>query len=180
MSGISSPGVGSGLPISDLISKLVDVEVAPTQSRIDTNRSYMSAELSMIGKIKGSLSKLQDSLVKLSDIKQFYGFAANSSDTSILGAKAGQSAQAGSYQISVEQLATRHSLASTAISDSSASLGNGTLTIDFGTYNGDKSNFTLNPDQSPIVINIDNGNDSLEAIRDQINNRDGGVSASII
>ncbi len=180
MAGISSPGVGSGLPLSDLINKLVEVEVTPIQNRINVNRSFMSAELSMIGQIKSSLSKLQDSLIKLSDIEQFYGFAANVSDTSILSAKAGQSAQAGAYQISVEQLATRHSLASAAIGDPSASLGNGTLTIDFGTYNGDKSNFTLNPEQSSVVITIDNGNDSLEAIRDQINNSDSGVTASII
>ncbi|MCC5791824.1 MAG: flagellar filament capping protein FliD [Legionellaceae bacterium] len=180
MSGISSPGVGSGLPIADLVSQLVSAEITPLKERINLRGARMSTELSALGQVKSALSKLQDTLIKLSDIQQFYGVSAKISDTSILSAKLDEKARTGTYEIQVEQLATRHTLASASIANPSASLGSGTLHIEFGSYNGDKSAFTANATQAALSIDIDDTANSLEAIRDKINASDSGLSASII
>ncbi|KTD64130.1 flagellar filament capping protein FliD [Legionella spiritensis] len=180
MPGISSPGVGSGLDIQSIVDALVTAETAPAKNRLDRLESSISTELSAIGLVNSALAKLQSAMEKLTDINKFYTYKATVSDPNAFSATAGEGASAGNYQIDVRQLATKQNLASNAFGSSSDTVGQGSITIDFGSYNGDFSVFTQNPDKESVTINIGPGQDSLLAIRDAINNSDSGVQASIV
>jgi len=91
MNGISSPGVGSGLPIQDLVSQLVAAETQAESNRINRLDTRYNAELSILGKIKSGLASLQTKMSQLSAASAFYGFRATSSDSSYVTASADSS-----------------------------------------------------------------------------------------
>ncbi|KTC78288.1 flagellar filament capping protein FliD [Legionella brunensis] len=172
--------VGSGLDIKAIVEALVKADIAPTQKRLDAQESSFATQLSALGLIKSSLAKLQTSMGKLSDISQLYTLQSTVSDESILSASTTESATPGTYQVEVQQLAAKQSLASVAFANANTTVGSGSITIDFGTYSADNTSFTVNPDKAPVTINIAPGTDSLAAIRDAINNSSSGVQASIV
>ncbi|WED44152.1 flagellar filament capping protein FliD [Legionella cardiaca] len=172
--------VGSGLDIKAIVEALVTADIAPAKKRLDTQESKFSTQLSALGLIKSSLAKLQTSMTKLADISQLYSLKSSVSDETILSASVNANATTGSYQIEVQQLAAKQNLASAAFTNANTTVGSGSITIDFGTYNADNSAFTANPDKASVTINIAPGTDSLAAIRDAINNSGSGVQASII
>lgn len=173
---LSSPGVGSGLDVKTLVDALVKAEITPAQTRHDKQLNDVNTELSAIGQLKSYLANLQSSLTKLSDLNQFYVMKSSISDTDYLSATVGASAAKGTYQIEIQKLAQQQSLAS----NYQTNTGSGTITIDFGTYNTDKTVFTPNNSASSVTINILPGKDSLTAVRDTINKSQSGVTASII
>jgi flagellar hook-associated protein 2 len=63
----------------------------------------------------------------------------------------------------------------------SSALGQGTLTIDIGAWADDLSGFTPKAGSLSVSISIGPGEDTLEKIRDKINNTSGlGVRATIV
>lgn len=176
---LSSPGVGSGLDVKAIVDAYVKAEITPLQSRHDKKLTSVNTELSAIGQLKSVLSILQTSLTKLSDLSQFYTMKYSLSDPDYISTNLTSQAIKGSYQIEVQKLAQQHTLATAYIPDV-LSVGSGALTINFGTYNSDKTSFALNTNVTPVTINIVPGNDSLIAIRDAINHSDSEVSAAIV
>lgn len=183
MPAITSLGVGSGLDIGGLVEQLVAAEIQPTASRLDLKESRLQAKLSAFGTLKSALSSLQDTLKGLSDTGA--GRTASSGNSEVLTASADSTAVVGGYNILVSQLAEAHSLASRAYVTPSDVVGTGALTIRFGTtdydpqtdtYNG----FTANPDRLPQSLTIDATNNTLEGVRDAINDADLGVNAAIV
>lgn len=55
---ITSTGFGSGLPINDLVSQLVNAEAAPATNRLDRREARLQTELSAIGILKGGTVRL--------------------------------------------------------------------------------------------------------------------------
>lgn len=176
---LSSPGVGSGLDVKAIVDAYVKAEITPLQVRHDKKLSNVNTELSAIGQLKSALSNLQTSLTKLSDLNQFYTMKYSISDPDYIGTNLTPQAIKGTYQIEVQKLAQQQTLASGYIPDL-ANAGSGAITIDFGTYNSDKTAFTVNSAATPVTINIAPGNGSLVAIRDAINNSGAGVTAAIV
>lgn len=175
---LSSPGVGSGLDVKTLVEALVKAEITPLQTRHDNKLTSINTELSAIGQLKSSLANLQTSLNSLSDINKFYNVKYSVSNVDFLSATLTPQATKGTYQVEVEKLAQQQSLASTYLN--TASIGSGNITINFGTYNVDKTVFTANVDATPVNVTIAPGSDSLIAVRDAINNTNAGVTASIV
>ncbi len=183
MAGISSLGLGSGLDLNALVDQLVVAETQPVANRLTLKETDLQAKLSAFGNLKSTLSTLQDSLTSLSKVGA--GRTATSNRAEILSATASESADVGNYDIQVSQLASAQSLASPAYSSSTEVVGAGTLTISFGTtdydpdtdaYNG----FVPNPEKSPKVFTIDSESQTLEGIRDAINEADAGINAAIV
>ncbi|KTD34154.1 flagellar hook associated protein 2 FliD [Legionella moravica] len=173
---LSSPGVGSGLDVKTLVDALVKAEITPAQARHDKQLTNVNTELSAIGQLKSYLSNFQASLTKLSDLSQFYTMKYSMSDQDHFSTSITPQAVKGSYQVEVQKLAQQQSLASNYMTNT----GSGTLTINFGTYNADKTVFTPNASATPLSITIAPGNDSLAAVRDAINNAGTSVTASIV
>jgi flagellar hook-associated protein 2 len=185
---LTATGIGSGLDIENLVTQLIAAERAPTDNRLTRQEAQLTAELSAFGAFKGALSGFQSSIADLNNLSKFGQYTASSSDNDVLGVSANSTAATGSYELAVTQLAKAHSVATGSYTSSSDTVGSGTLTIRFGATDytpadpGPESynTFTLNPERGVATIAIDSSNNSLEGVRDAINDADIGVSAAIV
>jgi len=189
MASIITPGLGSGLDINSLVTKLIEAESAPATNRLDRREAELQARLSAYGSLKGALSALQTSLASLNTSSTFQGKSVSSSDTDVLTAATTSSATVGKYDINITQLADNHKLATDPLlanarftSDTDV-IGTGNLVFKFGTTVYDKdtdayTSFTQNADKATATVEITDG--SLKGIRDAVNEADIGVNASII
>lgn len=178
--GISVSGLGSSIDVNSIVTQLMSVEKQPLTALSKKEGSYQS-KLSAYGNVKGALSNLQTSLATLNKASNFQVLKATPSDTSVLTATASSNTTAaGTYSVSVSQLAQAQSLVATGQSSVSTAIGTGassTLTFDFGTTG--VGSFTSNGN-GVKSITIDSSNNSLQGIRDAINNAKIGVTASIV
>jgi len=177
MAAISSPGIGSGLNVNDIVTKLMTAERAPLTS-LDTKEAPLQAQLSAYGSLKSSLSALRDATSALAAPEKFNASTARVADTAVAAATASATAAPGTHTIEVQDLAQAHTLAATALPSASTALGSGTITLQFGTY--DSGTFAANPDHATQTITIAPGQSSLAGVRDAINAAGAGVSASIV
>jgi flagellar hook-associated protein 2 len=185
---ISSPGIGSGLDVNSIVTQLMALERQPI-TLLDTKEASAQAKLSAYGTLKGALSSFQSAVAALSTSANFAAVKATTADTTVVSAAAQASAVAGNYAIDVSQLAQAQKLVSAGQASSSAAIGTGTLTFDFGTIAGGSLDsetgqytgaaFTSNGSGSK-TITIDAAHASLEGIRDAINGASVGVTATLI
>lgn len=169
MASITSLGSGSNLDLESLLTQMVTAEKQAPQALITNRKSLATATISALGSVKSKLSALQTAMAKLKDTSFFAGKTATSSNTDAFTVTADKSADAGSYDISVVNLAKANKIASGNFTDAGATVGSGTLTIGVG--------------GSTFDVAITAGsNDTLAGIRDAINNAAGntGVKASIL
>ncbi len=174
---LSSPGIGSGLDVSGILSQLMALERRPL-AVLDTKEAKFQAQLTAYGSLKGALSAFQSAVAALTNPAKFSAVTASLADTTVATATASAAAAPGSYSIETQTLAQAHKLKSATFAATSTSVGAGTLTIQFGTYSS--GTFTLNPDQAAQTITVATSNSSLVGVRDAINAANAGVSASII
>lgn len=164
MASISSPGIGSGLDINGLITKLMQVEQLPLTALQTKEASYQS-QLSAFGSLKSTFASFQSAAQTLAVTTAFTAMAASVSDGTVLSASAGAAAVAGSYSIGVEQLAKNQVLNTTGNYVSADTFKGGSLAITIGST-------TTN-------VTIADGA-SLDAVRQAINDANVGVTATII
>ena len=192
---IQSTGIGSGLDVNTLITKLMQVESQPLTTLAKKEASFQ-AKLSAYGSLNGAVSAFQNSLTSLSSPLTFQSLTGTSGDSTIVSASASSVATAGSYSIAVSQLAQAQAISSAGQASSTDAIGNGTattLTFKFGTIKGtlgtvspdigkylSGTTFTQDANQATGTVTIDSTNNSLQGIRDAINAAGVGVSASIV
>ncbi|GAB5413237.1 MAG: hypothetical protein Cons2KO_08400 [Congregibacter sp.] len=185
---VAATGIGSGLDIEGLVTQLVAAERGPTESRLVSREARLTSELSAFGTLQGALSSLQSSVNRLSNPSTFDQRSVSSSDSDVLTASVVSEASAGSFNVTVDRLAQAQSLASTSFATIDETVGEGELTIRFGNASitpadpGPESfdSFSVNPERSTATITIDSSNNSLQGVRDAINDADIGVSAAIV
>lgn len=187
---ISSPGIGSGLDVNNIVSQLMNVEKQPI-TLLDQKEISFQAQLSGYGTLRGALSSFQGAVQGLDNLSTFQKLSATASDTTILSATADDTAPTGTHDVNVTQLAQAQALAATGQASTTATIGSGTattLTFDFGSITGGTlangaytgATFTQDATQTSGTVTIDSSNNSLEGIRDAINNANLGVRASIV
>ena len=163
----SVSGLVSGLDTTAIINAIMAVErrpVAVLQSRqitkTDQLTTWKGIEAMLLGVQTQAASIMQSSTFRAA-------ISATSSDEEILTATTESNAAFGTYNLTVSQLAQNHQIASIGYDDSdTTSLGDGTLQISVG--------------DSTKTVTIESGSDTLEGIRDAINEAGAGVSASIV
>ncbi len=174
---ISSAGIGSGLDINGIIGQLMAVERQPLAA-LDQKEAKYQTKLSAYGTLKGAMSSFQSAMSDLSTLSKFQSVKTSVADATILSASASSSAVPGSYSIEVTQLAQSHKIASAGFTNTTDTVGSGTLTIQFGTWNG--TSFAANADKATQSVTIASSQNSLAGIRDAINAANVGVTASIV
>lgn len=172
---ITATGLGSGLDIESIVSGLMAVERRPLDV-LSQRQSEIQAKISAFGQLKSAISTFQSSMSSLKSLSAFQVFSATSSDEDVFTATANSDAVAASYSIEFlnsdpnHQLAQAHKMNSAVFADATTSTAAaGTMQIDVGT--------------DSFTIDVDGSNDTLEGIRDAINNASGNdnlVTASII
>ena len=80
MATISSLGLGSGLDVESIITKLMTVEQQPI-NQINTRTTGLKTKLSTYGQIQSSLSTLRDAASKLTNPDTWAGTKATASDS---------------------------------------------------------------------------------------------------
>jgi len=167
MAALSSPGIGSGLDVNNIVTQLVEAERQPFDTKAEKTEEKYNSQISDLGKLKSSISELDDALF---DLKLPTTFSKRSVDTTSTNfeIEAGSAALPADYEIKVDQVATSQKLMMGPMT-ASAAIGSGSLTI--GSAGLGKS-FTLSVGAS----------DTLDDVAKQINSAttNFGVVASIV
>lgn len=165
---LSVAGIGSGLDVEGIVSQLMQVERIPLNTLV-AKQQNLEAELSAFGQLNSALSSFKDAMKGLSSLDEFQVFNAESSggnadEEEAFSALASSDAAPGSYSVNVVQLAQAHKVNAT------------------GTYSGETGTLTIDVGGDAFDIAVDTGNNTLEGIRDAINNADDntGVTATIV
>lgn len=169
MPAVSSIGSGSGLPLEDLVTKILDAERKPTETRLTLRQTTADASISAYGSLKSTMSSFQTALGSLSDPDNASTRRATSSDEKMFTVTADNTAALGTNQIQVISLATTHKIASPSFDTPFQAIGEGTVTVKVG-------------NRSSIIEVGASDNNSPSKLRDAINNAtdNPGVTASII
>ncbi|MCU7927891.1 MAG: flagellar filament capping protein FliD, partial [Candidatus Thiodiazotropha sp. (ex Dulcina madagascariensis)] len=168
MATISAAGIGSGLDIESLIGSLMEVEQIPLR-KLQVKTGDLLTQVSAYGQLRSALATFQDSVGALSSSDDFNHFTATSGNQDAYTVSADNTAIAGSYSITVDDLAVAHKLGSTTLIASSDTLiGNA----------GDQMTITIGSDN----FTVDIGARSLSSIQDLINQAadNVGVTAGIV
>jgi flagellar hook-associated protein 2 len=179
MVGISSAGIGSGLDIEGIIRSLMAAERIPL-TKVTQERTAINTKISIYGIIKNSFADLKASADKLSNLSNLNPLKTTSSDDKVVSATASSSAAKGSYSIQVSQLAKAQSVAAPSVATSDSIVGTGSLTLTLGSYDSATNTFTDNAAKTPVTINIGEGQQTLDGIKQAINDANAGVTASIV
>lgn len=165
-------GIGSGIDLNEILKQL-EVAEKTRLTPITTQQKAINAKISGFGKLKSALSTFNTATAKLQKTELFQSRKANGNDDYFT-VKASSKAALGNYTVNIDQLATAHSVATTAMPDQNTVLGNDdemrTLTIEQA--NGSTLTITLGKDDtslSAIAEAINNG---------QVSHDDGSTSAS--
>lgn len=160
---ITATGIGSGLDIQGLVSQIMQVERQPL-TRLQQKRTQYENQISAFGQIKSALSKLQSALEALQNPDTFSAAKVSVAANADFTATAQPGAAAGIYELSVQQLARQQRVATSATTQFDPS-GGGTLDI------------TVGGNTVPLTIAAGT---TLQQLRDQINEANAGVTATII
>lgn len=160
---------GSVIDVNSLVSQLVAATRAPKDSIISTQTQQATAQISAVGTLKGALSTFQTALGALDTPGAFNAELATSSSPTVLTASAGPGAVAGTYNVSVTQLAQAQQLVSKPIpGDGSSPVGTGTLKVSLGA--------------TSFNVTLTNTNGTVAGLAAAINSASGnpGVTATVI
>ncbi|MFW5443923.1 MAG: flagellar filament capping protein FliD [Methylococcaceae bacterium] len=177
MASISTAGIGSGIDIPGLVGNLIEAERAPAEKRFDKQEVDLQAKLSAYGSLKSALSSFQGSLSGLKFASTFNDVTTESSDEDVVTASGSSIAKPGNYALEVTNIAQAHSMSSKSFTESTSPVGTGSLTFEFGHFDGA---FVSNSDKASKTVTIDSDDNSLQGIRDAVNAADIGVTASLV
>ncbi len=174
---LATPGVGSGLDITSIVSKLMTVESQPLTALAAKEASYQ-AKISAYGSLKSGLAALQSALTGLIDVRSMKSVKASIADSTLASVSAQSTAVPGSYSMKVSLLAQAHKVSSSGFASTTSTVGTGSLTFTFGTYAA--GTFTANGEAAAKSVTIGAGQNTLAGIRDAVNAAGIGVTATIV
>ncbi|UXY13707.1 flagellar filament capping protein FliD [Chitiniphilus purpureus] len=179
MATLTSAGLGSGLPVNSIISQLMDIERQPL-TKLQTKSTEAQAKISAIGSLQSALSSFQARVLSLSSASAYKSVQGSLGDSAIGTVSTAVTAQAGSYTLAVKQLAQSQKLKSDVFTSVNSPVGTGKLTIQFGTYKSGDNSFTVNGDKGAFTVDVNSTNNTLTGLRDAINAKKAGVTATIV
>jgi flagellar hook-associated protein 2 len=179
MATFTSLGVGSGLDLNTIVTKLVALERQPIAA-MQSAANALQTKVSSFGQISSLMGTMQTAADALTNPLLWSQSAVSSSDSSVVTVAASDNVTTGSYSVSVQQLAASQTLASsTPYASSSEAVGSGTLTLELGSWNSNQSSFTGKTGSSALAIDV-TASDTVATLADKINGAGAGVTASLI
>ncbi len=171
---ISSIGIGSGLQVEDIITKLVALEKKPLDG-LKVKAAQIDTKVSSYAQVKALVSTLQDAASKLALDSGWNALAVKSSNESAVSVSVSGIAAASSFSVGVQKLAQSQSTVSTAIS-AGGTIGSGQLTLELGSWNAGV--FTAGTE---AAVNVTVGaTDTLAQVAAKINGSGAGVVATVL
>lgn len=163
--GITVGGLATGLDTEALVSQLVQLERQPI-AKLQQQEADYQVQLSTYGNLQGLLNDLKSAATPLKNAASLTSIAASAGNADLLHVSAGSTAIAGTYNITVSQLAQNQKLKSTGFTSSAATVGEGTLHLRVGSG-------TI----TDIAVSATN---SLADVATAINDAKAGVTATVI
>ncbi|WGI24900.1 flagellar filament capping protein FliD [Halomonas alkaliantarctica] len=169
MASITALGVGSGLDLSGLVDQLKAAERQKLVPILE-QQSAQKTKISAYGRLESAMDRVQASIAALNEASTFKQQKSTVTGDGVL-ATAGETANAGRYEVTVTQLARAGSAASNSVAlDQELTAADATLTLNFG----------AGATQTSYDVAISAGS-TLADVRDQINaDKEAGVTASIV
>ena len=173
---VSSAGVGSGLDVESIVTKLMEVEKAPLTA-LQTKATGIQTKVSAFAALKSAISTFRDAARALTTPSTWAATTGTSGDAGTVTPTSTGTAAPGSYSVVVQSLASAQSVASSTFSASTALVGAGTMHIDTGSWTSGA--FTAQTGSTGVDITVA-ATDTLANVRDKINSAKAGVTASIV
>ncbi len=172
-------GIGSGIDLNEVLDQLEAVE-KNRLTPIKAQQKAVNNKISGFGKLKSALSTFNSATAKLQKKELFQARFASGNDNYFT-TNVNSKAQLGNYAVSVEQLATAHSVATNTINDKTSTLGNDneTRTLTIEQANGQKLNITLGKDDTSLE-SIANAINQAKVINEDGSTSDTTVNATIV
>ena len=164
--------VGSKMDTKKLVTALVDAEIAPKQSSIDSRTEKTEAQISGLATLKSTVQTLQSSFQNLDDNREFNFAKITSSDSSTITTEVGSGvATSGMHSVAVSALAERDILSTNTFSSSSADQNSGS-----------SANFVFTVNGTQHTVALAAGGVSLDKLAEGINAKtaDSGVTARVV
>lgn len=181
MATITSTGVGSGLDVESIVSKLMSLERRPL-NLLENAEAKLQTKFSAIGQLTSYTSSMRDAANSLSSVLMWKQTTSNTSDNTAVAVSTETGAALGNYAVQVQRLASTQTVSSSAFASSTAVVGSGTLKIELGSWTGEPTptGFTAKSGATPVTVTITDQDNTLEKIRDKINASKAGVTATIV
>ncbi|MCG9032672.1 flagellar filament capping protein FliD [Laribacter hongkongensis] len=168
MAGLSIGGLGSGMDIDGMITKLMAIESRPLYL-LQNQQKLEQTKLSAYGQLSSSLDSFKSAVAGLQDTSKLIGVKASvSGSDGLLSASASNSARDGRYTVQVNQLATSHKIASGTFADAGKEVV---------LAKGDEIKISVGSKTFNIKAESDM---TLNDLADKINDAKGGVSANVV
>jgi len=175
---LSALNVGSGLNVTQIVDALVDAEKVPQEARIQEQLDERNISISSLGDVKSDLSVFEGNLdVYMGET----GLITESTNSNAVGiTNNGKIAvQPFTHSISVNQLATSHTLAFVGFTADTDPINADSVQIELGTWDGGGT-FTPDSDSTSATITIDSTNNTVQSFAAAINAEDIGVKATVV
>ncbi len=165
MSALSSPGIGSGLPVQNIVESIVNSERVPFQNRTQQQEEKATEKITAYGRLVSATAAFETAAKKLNNASLFEANKISGS-SDYFSSSVNSKAVEGSYTVEVKSLAQGQKLASKAFAKDDT-LGSGSMTI--------------NVNGSDLKLDLD-GTETLSDLKDKINDakNNPGVQATII
>jgi len=128
---ISSVGVGSGLDVESIVTKLVDLEKQPLKT-LEAKAETIQSKISTYGQIKSLVDDLNTAVRDLTLDRSWNTVKISSSNSAVVSATMTGSAQAASYSIQVDKLAQAQTSVSSALAKTDTMGEAGSLVFTIG------------------------------------------------
>jgi flagellar hook-associated protein 2 len=175
LAGLLFGGLGNSLLLVELTA-LSGLTGAGTPSSAPATAS--SVQLSGLGQLMSALDTFQSNVLPVWQNTLQNANSTSSSNPAVASASADSSANPGSYNLAVTQLAQSQAVESGAFADSNiTSQGSGKLTIQLGSYNAVGNTFTAS---GSAITTASTSTGTLNDIASLINQADAGVQAIVV
>ena len=164
--------VGSKMDTKKLVTALVDAEIAPKQSSLDSRTTKTEAQISGLATLKSTVQTLQSAFQNLDDNREFNFAKITSSDSATITTEVGSGvAVSGIHSVTVSALAERDILSTNTFSSSSADQNSGSA-----------ANFVFTVNGTQHTVALAAGGVSLDKLAEGVNAKtaDSGVTARVV
>ncbi len=171
---------GSGLNITQIVDSLVEADTVPKKNMLEEDKTVKQTEISAFASLASELNLLKNDLSSMANSSKYVPVSGNSnlaisvSDNSV--------ATAFSSDVTVNSLASQQTLqfsGSSPYTSPTASIGQGTLTLNLGTWNVSGNSFTNKSTPVTHTVEVDSNNNTLQGLASTINALS-GISSSVL
>ncbi len=172
---ISVGGLISGLDTNGMIEQMLALQQRPIV-RLQQREAAYQVELTAYGSLDGLLDSLKSAMEDLDSVSDLTSFSVSSGDADLFTVSVDENATAGSYDVTVQNLAKVHKLTSKKVGDGTT-LEDGAFAD--GEYVG-KGTIHLKVGSGSTVDITVSDTDTIDDVAQAINDADAGVNAAVI